>query len=186
MELLEDAGAVRHRILCLATPGRASPIRLHGFLESSGIAVCDSGHTVRTDPVLSGRLADRVAGATPPERSCRILAQRVMGPNRGGDSVCRTVQSCRRIARPPYGGYRCSLSVSAPGRNPAVDPAIRAASPKSAQTGAVISAPVPIPGYRPDSWYRGMHLTPETPTYSMRGCGGLPADAGGVRGAFCH
>ena len=26
----------------------------------------------------------------------------------------------------------------------------------------------------------GMHLTPETPTYSMRGCGGLPADAGGV------
>ena len=27
---------------------------------------------------------------------------------------------------------------------------------------------------------RGMHLTPETPTYSMRGCGGLPADAGGV------
>ena len=28
--------------------------------------------------------------------------------------------------------------------------------------------------------YRGMHLTPETPTYSMRGCGGLPADAGGV------
>ena len=33
------------------------------------------------------------------------------------------------------------------------------------------------------SWvipYRGMHLTPETPTYSMRGCGGLPADAGGV------
>ena len=62
---------------------------------------------------------------------------------------CRTVQSCRRIARPPYGGYRCSLSVSAPGRNPAVDPAIRAASPKSAQTGAVISAPVPIPGYRP-------------------------------------
>ena len=30
-----------------------------------------------------------------------------------------------------------------------------------------------------------MHLTPETPTYSMRGCGGLPADAGGVlRGVF--
>ena len=28
--------------------------------------------------------------------------------------------------------------------------------------------------------FRGMHLTPETPTYSMRGCGGLPADAGGV------
>ena len=27
---------------------------------------------------------------------------------------------------------------------------------------------------------RGMHFTPETPTYSMRGCGGLPADAGGV------
>ena len=27
---------------------------------------------------------------------------------------------------------------------------------------------------------RCMHLTPETPTYSMRGCGGLPADAGGV------
>ena len=27
---------------------------------------------------------------------------------------------------------------------------------------------------------RGMHLTPETPIYSMRGCGGLPADAGGV------
>ena len=27
---------------------------------------------------------------------------------------------------------------------------------------------------------RGMHLTPETPTYSLRGCGGLPADAGGV------
>ena len=31
-----------------------------------------------------------------------------------------------------------------------------------------------------ESFYRGMHLTPETPTYSMRGCGGLPADAGGV------
>ena len=31
-----------------------------------------------------------------------------------------------------------------------------------------------------DLQYRGMHLTPETPTYSMRGCGGLPADAGGV------
>ena len=41
------------------------------------------------------------------------------------------------------------LDRPAPGRNPAVDPAIRAASPKSAQTGAVISAPVPIPGYRP-------------------------------------
>ena len=33
------------------------------------------------------------------------------------------------------------------------------------------------PGEYPD---QGMHLTPETPTYSMRGCGGLPADAGGV------
>ena len=31
-----------------------------------------------------------------------------------------------------------------------------------------------------DPHSRGMHLTPETPTYSMRGCGGLPADAGGV------
>ena len=31
-----------------------------------------------------------------------------------------------------------------------------------------------------ESAHRGMHLTPETPTYSMRGCGGLPADAGGV------
>ena len=28
--------------------------------------------------------------------------------------------------------------------------------------------------------FRGMHFTPETPIYSMRGCGGLPADAGGV------
>ena len=79
---------------------RRASRRLHGFLESSGIAVCDSGHTVRTDPVLSGRLADRVAGATPLERSCRILAQRVMGCNRSGDSVCRIVQPCRRIARP--------------------------------------------------------------------------------------
>ena len=32
----------------------------------------------------------------------------------------------------------------------------------------------------PDYPGRGMHFTPETPTYSMRGCGGLPADAGGV------
>ena len=32
----------------------------------------------------------------------------------------------------------------------------------------------------PQCRHRGMHLTPETPTYSMRGCGGLPADAGGV------
>ena len=32
----------------------------------------------------------------------------------------------------------------------------------------------------PELSFRGMHFTPETPTYSMRGCGGLPADAGGV------
>ena len=140
MALLEDAGAVRHRVLCPAASGRLGPIRIHGFLESSRIAVCDSGHTVRTDPVLSGRLADRVAGATPLERSCWILAQRVMGRNCGGDSVCRIVQPCRRIARAPYGGYRCSRSVFAPGWNPTVDPAIRAASPKFAQTGGVISA----------------------------------------------
>ena len=99
-----------------------------------------------TAPVLSGRPAGRVAGATPLERSCRILAQRVMGRNRGGDSFCRTAQPCRRIARPPYGGYRCSRSVSAPGRNPAVDPAILAASSKSGWTGGVISARARIEG----------------------------------------
>ena len=56
-----------------------------------------------------------------------------------------------RTAKKEIVGYRCSRSVSSPGRNPTVDPAIRAASPKSAQTGGVISAPVPLPGYRPDS-----------------------------------
>ena len=61
-----------------------------------------------------------------------LLAQRVDGRDRGGDSACRTVQPCRRLARPPYGGHRRPCSVSAPGRNPAVDPAILAASPKSA------------------------------------------------------
>ena len=33
MALLEDAGAIRHRILCPATLGRPSQIRLHGFLD---------------------------------------------------------------------------------------------------------------------------------------------------------
>ena len=75
-----------------------------------------------------------------------ILAQRVMGRNRGGDSVCRTAQPCRRIARPAYGGYRCSRSVSAPGRNPAVHPAILAASSKSGWSGGVISARARIEG----------------------------------------
>ena len=32
----------------------------------------------------------------------------------------------------------------------------------------------------PELGYRGMHLTPEAPTYSMRAHGGLPAYAGGV------
>ncbi len=31
-----------------------------------------------------------------------------------------------------------------------------------------------------ESEIRGMHLTPEAPTYSMRAHGGLPAYAGGV------
>ena len=146
MALLEDASAVWHRTLCPATLARPCPFRLHGFLGSSGSAVCDSGHTIGTAPVLSGRPAGRVAGATPLERSCRILAQRVMGRNRGGDSVCRTTQPCRRIARPTYGGYRCSRSVSAPGRNPAVDPAILAASSKSDWTGGVISVRTRIDG----------------------------------------
>ena len=33
---------------------------------------------------------------------------------------------------------------------------------------------------RLEYYYRGMHLTPEAPTYSMRAHGGLPAYAGGV------
>ena len=87
---------------------------------------------------FSRRCAGRVACATSLERSCRSLAERFTDHARGGDSACCTVQPCRRIARPTYGAYRRSRSVSAPGRNPAVDPARLAASPKSASTEGVI------------------------------------------------
>ena len=123
-ELLEDARPVRRRILCSASPGRSCPVRLHGFLESRGVAVCDSGFVLRLGAVFSGRCAGRVAGATPLERSCRSLAERFTDHARGGDSACCTVQPRRRIARPTYGGYRRSRSVSAPGRNPAVAPVL--------------------------------------------------------------
>ena len=137
-ELLEDARPVRRRILCSASPGRSCPVRLHGFLESRGVAVCDSGFVLRLGAVFSGRCAGRVAGATPLERSCRSLAERFTDHARGGDSACCTVQPRRRIARPTYGGYRRSRSVSAPGRNPAVAPAMLAASQKSASSEGVI------------------------------------------------
>ena len=100
---------------------------------------------------------------------------------RGGDSACCTVQPCRRIARPTYGAYRRSRSVSAPGRNPAVDPAGLAASPKSASTEGVIlpasenrtfteslkgTASVPAP---PDiEWPSSVHPSPTRVRYCAR------------------
>ncbi len=122
--LLENAAALRRRSLCPASHDLPREIRLNE------LAACDSGHTVRADPVLSGRLTGRVAGATLFEGSCRILAHRVTGRVRGSDAVCRMVQPRRRIARPSYGGHRRSRSVSAPGRNPDVDPDILATFPK--------------------------------------------------------
>ena len=181
MALLEDACAVRRRILCSANPGRSCPVRLHGFLESRGVAVCDSGLVLRLGAVFSRRCAGRVACATSLERSCRSLAERFTDHARGGDSACCTVQPCRRIARPTYGAYRRSRSVSAPGRNPAVDPARLAASPKSASTEGVIlpasenrtfteslkgTASVPAP---PDiEWPSSVHPSPTRVRYCAR------------------
>ena len=54
---------------------------------------------------------------------------------------------------------------------------VQGSARKNVAFGAARVYPVTVPRVK---WNRGMHLTPETPTYSMRGCGGLPADAGGV------
>ena len=187
MALLEDACAVRRRILCSTNPGRSCPVRLHGFLESRGVAVCDSGLVLRLGAVFSGRCAGRVAGATPLERSCWSLAERFTDRARGGDSTCCTVQPCWRIARPTYGAYRRSRSVSAPGRNPAVDPAMLAASPKSASTKGVIPSCAKTRPFsnRPEiSSLDALGIRTESRVLRAAGLASDPWAAGGGRQAY--
>ena len=115
------------------------PVRLHGFLGNPeellfAIPALFSGLVLFfLGGVLVGLLVQRLLrGVVGASRSV------LLSHARGSDSGCCTVQPRRRIARPTYGGYRRSRSVSAPGRNPAVAPAMLAASQKSASTEGVI------------------------------------------------